>query len=146
MLPELTELAKDWNWLIDLDQFTLVEVSPFGDLFMTDSSGAFCLLDINQGDLQYASVSGSDPAKLFPLAFDMVIALDYIKAGLMPVDGQCFGYKVQCVAGGSLGPSNVYVATLSEYVSFMGSFHEQIQDVPDGGTVILKVINQKVIQ
>ncbi len=44
------------------------------------------------------------------------------------------------------GPSNVYVATLSEYVSFMGSFHEQIQDVPDGGTVILKVINQKVIQ
>jgi hypothetical protein len=76
----------------------------------------------------------------------MVIVMDYIKAGLLPVDGQCFGYKSQLTAGGSLEPANVYVATTAEYISFMGDFHYQIRDVPDGTTVTLKVINHKVTQ
>jgi hypothetical protein len=64
----------------------------------------------------------------------------------MPAEGQCFGYKQQLVAGGSLEIDNVYVATLNEYISFMGDFHSQIQDVADGETVRLIVTNRKVIQ
>ncbi len=146
MQLELTMVADDWRWLVDLERFTLVDVSPFGDLFLKDPTGAFCLLDINAGELQYAEVAGSDPALLFPIAFDLRIATVYIKAGLLPSDGQCYGYKQQLVAGGSMNPSNVYVASLSEYVSFMGDFHRQIQDVPDGGTIRIKIINQKVVQ
>ena len=146
LLPELKQLAKDWAWLIDLDQFILLEVSPFGDLFMKDRTSAFCLLDINMAELQYAQVPGNNPAELFPIAFDFRIADAYIKAGMMPEEGQCFGYKIQLVAGGSLEVSNVYVATQSEYISFMGEFHHQIQDVPDGTAVHLKVINKRVLQ
>ncbi len=113
---------------------------------MKDATDAFCLLDINMGELQYAQVPGISPAELFPIAFDFRIAADYIKAGVMLEEGQCFGYKIQLVAGGSLAVSNVYVATLAEYISFMGDFHHQIQDVPDGTTVHLKVINKRVIQ
>jgi hypothetical protein len=129
--------------LIDLDQFTLLEVSPFGELFLKDSTGAFCLLDINFGELKYANVAGSDPALLFPFTFDFVIAHAYIKAGRLPEDGQCFGYKEPLVTRGSLQPDNVYVATTAEYISFMGDFHCQIKDIPDGTTVTLKVINHK---
>ena len=146
MTADLKILAKDWNWLIDLDQFTLLEISPFGDLFLKDSAGVFCLLDINFGELKYANVAGSNPALLFPFAFDMLIALAYVKAGLLPEDGQCFGYKEQLVTRGSLEPENVYVATAAEYISFMGEFHYQIKDIPDGTTVTLKVINHKGIQ
>jgi hypothetical protein len=145
LLLELKQIAKDWDWLVDLDQFTLIEVSPFGDLFMKDTTDAFCLLDINMGELQYAETAGISPIELFPIAFDGRIAIDYIKAGLMPAEGQCFGYKVQLVTSGSLESSNVYVATLTEYISFMGEFHRQIQDIPDGTTVTIKVINKKVI-
>ena len=127
--------------MIDLDQFTLLEISPFGDLFLKDFTGSFCLLDINFGELKYADVEGSDPALLFPFAFDMVIATNYVQAGLLPVDGQCYAYKIPSVAGGSLEVSNVYVATAAEYISFMGDFHHQIMDVPDGGRIRLKVIN-----
>ncbi len=146
MLPELRALATNWTWLLEPDQFTLISTSPFGDLFMKDGTGAYCLLDINMGELQYANTPGTNPALMFPYAFDMVIASEYINAGLLPVDGQCFGYKSQLVAGGTLRVENVYVATVSEYVSFMGDFHRQIRDVPDGTTVTIKVINQKVIQ
>ena len=145
-MMELSQVAKDWSWLIALDGMGLVTVSPFGDLLLRDSSGAFCLLDVNFGELQYATSEGTDPAILFPYAFDMRIASKYIEAGLLPADGQCFGYRNPLVTRGSLGVENVYIATLSEYISFMGDFHRQIQDVPDGATVTIKVINQKVIQ
>ena len=143
MITDIKILAKDWSWLIDLDQFTLLEVSPFGDLFLKDSTGRFCLLDINFGELQYAERTGSDPALLFPTAFDMVIVTAYLKAGLLPEDGQCYGYKEQLVTRGSLKPENVYLATTSQYISFMGDFHHQIKDLPDGTKVRLKVINHE---
>jgi hypothetical protein len=142
----IEEAINDWKWLVDFDHFTLIEVSPFGDLFMKDATGAFCLLDVNLGELQYAKTSGSDKTALFPIAFDMRIAIRYIETGLLPIDGQCFGYKQQLVTGGSLDIENVYVATAAEYVSFMGDFHHQIQDVPDGTTIRIKVINKKAIQ
>jgi len=61
-------------------------------------------------------------------------------------EGQCYGYKRQCVTGGSLEPDNVYVATMAEYISFMGDFHYQIKDIPDGTTVTLRVVNLKATQ
>jgi hypothetical protein len=137
----LQVLAKDWKWFLDSDQYLLLEISPFGDLFMKDKTGAFCLLDINFGELVYANSAGDDPTMLFPIAFDLRIASLYIQTGLLPVEGQCFGYKNPLVAQGSLEPDNVYVATLAEYVSFMGHLHESIQGVANGETVELKVIN-----
>jgi type VI secretion system (T6SS) immunity protein Tdi1 len=139
LLPELNQLANDWAWLIRLDQFTLLAISPFGDLFMKDITGAFCLLDINLGALEYAEVVGNDPALLFPIAFDDRIAGGYREAGLHLTEGKCYGYKKQCVAGGSVEVENVYVATTAEYISFMGDFHFQIKDVEDGESVYLKV-------
>ena len=143
---ELWEVAKDWRWLLDLNEYIFIEESPFGDLLLQDKTGAIGLLDINMGEFLYAGVPGIKPEELFPIAFDFRIAHGYIKSGILPAEGQCFGYKTQLVAGGSMELSNVYVATAKQYISFMGDFHHQIQDVPDGVTVTLKVINRKVIQ
>jgi hypothetical protein len=76
MARDLGVLSEDWKWLVNLDQFTLLEISPFGDLFMRDSTGAYCLLDVNCGELEYSKKAGNDPALLFPIAFDMKIATD----------------------------------------------------------------------
>jgi len=143
---ELDKIAKDWDWLLDLSAYRVISISPFGDLFLKDASDTFSLLDVNMGVLEFAQWSGTDPAVLFPIRFDDRIAAGYREAGLVLTEGQCYGLKIQGVAGGSFALENIYIATLAEYVSFMGDFHRQIQDVPDGGTVTLKVINQKVIQ
>jgi hypothetical protein len=142
----LSELLRDWIWLVDLSDYTLLAISPFGDLLLRDKSAAVSLLDINLGALEPATESGTDPVKLFPMAFDDAIAAGYREAGLFLTDGTCYGYKRQLVAGAPIDGENVYVATLTEYLSFMGSFHEQIQDVADGETVMLDVINQRIIQ
>jgi hypothetical protein len=145
-MTELSVLAKDWEWLIELGGYHLLAISPFGDLLLQDDAGAISLLDINLGAVEAATVTGTDPAVLFPIAFDDRVAAGYRKAGLLLSEGKCYGYKKQCVAGGSVEVENVYVASTAEYVSFMGDFHYQIKDIPDGGTVILKVINQKAVQ
>lgn len=139
---ELTELAKDWGWLIDLDHQTLLSVSPFGDLLLRDDTGEISLLDINLGVLEYASTGGTDPASLFPIAFDDQIAGRYRAAGLHLQPGKCYGLKIQEVTGGSFDVDNIYIATIAEYVSFMGDFHCQIKDVPDGGKIQIKIINR----
>ncbi len=36
---------------------------------MRDRTQAFCLLDVNYGALEYATMEGSSPCELFPLAF-----------------------------------------------------------------------------
>jgi len=146
MTLEISEIAKDWAWLTDLNEYQLLAVSPFGDLLLEDKTGVISLLDVNFGDLEPARTAGRDPIYLFPIAFDDKIAADYRKAGLILSDGTCYGYKRQLVTGATLEAENVYVATLPEYLSFMGSFHDQIKDVVDGETVTLKVINQKVVQ
>ncbi len=137
-------LAADWAWLVDLDAYDLVTVSPFGDLLLKDRTGALCLLDINFGALEYTSEDGCDPAIIFPIAFDDRIAAKYRSAQLFLKPGTCYGYKIQGVAGGSVDPDNVYIATLNEYISFMGCFHEQIKDVEDGETVHIKVVRDPI--
>jgi hypothetical protein len=146
MSLELTSVAIDWEWLLDLRDFTLVCASPFGDLFLRDATGALGLLDINLGVFEFAGSPGDDPIVLFPISFDDRLAKGYREAGLILGASQCYGLKRQGVAGGSFEPENIYVATMEEYIRFMGDFHRQIQEVPDGGTITIKAINQKVVQ
>jgi hypothetical protein len=141
MSEELNVLLEDWRWLLDPGDYRLLAISPFGDLLLQDKTGTISLL----GALVAAAVQGTDPAVLFPIAFDSRIAAGYRANGLVLTDGECYGYKYPCVAGGSMELENVYVAKIAEYISFMGDFHHDIQDVADGETVTIKVINQKVV-
>ena len=140
----LRDLAADWAWMIDLEEYTVIDVSPFGDLLLSDRTGALVLLDVNGGCLEEGAVASDDPAVVFPIAFDDRIAKGYREAQLFLKPGTCYGYKVPCVTGGSLLPENVFIATLTEYVSFMGQFHLQIKDVEDGERVQIRVVWPKL--
>lgn len=142
----LDVLLKDWAWLLDPARHKLMAVSPFGDILLQDETGAISLLDVNLGVLEPATISGTDPVELFPMMFDGRIAAGYEKAGLHLTASKCYGYKKQLVAGGSMQPENVYIASTIEYVSFLGDFHNQIKDLPNGTTVTIKVTNLKVLQ
>lgn len=139
---DLAALLANWRWLINPTEYVLLAVSPFADLVLQDRSGAVCLLDINMGEIVCATESGADPERLFPFAFDEKLTAKYRDAGLFLTDGKCYGYKLPVItAGSSFEPGEVYVADLAEYVSFLGDFHRQIQDVEDGGKIRLKIIN-----
>jgi hypothetical protein len=132
-------LAANWSWLIELDDYKLLAVSPFGDLLLRDTSNDIYLLDINSGELLQAEVSSENPETLFPDYFDGCLAHKYRQAQLFLKPGTCYGYKRQTVIGGSYEVENVYIADVRDYVSFMGDFCSQIKDIPDGTKVKIVV-------
>jgi hypothetical protein len=139
---DLAALMANWRWLIDPSDYVLLGVSPFADLILQDRSGAICLLDVNMGDVVYATEAGADPATLFPFAFDDQLVARYREADLLLSDGKCYGYKFPVIAAeSSFEPSNVYIADVAAYVSFLGGLHRQLQHVKDGEKVELEVID-----
>ena len=60
--------------------------------------------------------------------------------GFRPGKRQCIGFKIPRVFKQSADmPENMYVADLSDFVPLMGDLHRQINNVPDGGKVRIKI-------
>jgi hypothetical protein len=141
----LDKLLLEWKWLTTSD-FDLVAVNLFGDLFLADADGVIHRLDITGGTLRAIAASADEFREA---AQDLVRRRDWFleelseqaeQKGLSPMKGQCIGCKIPPVFKQSRNaPNNFYVADLYEYVSFMGDLHNQINDVPDGGQVTIKI-------
>jgi hypothetical protein len=141
----LERLLGEWKWLVD-GEFHLLAVNAFGDLLLADAQDNVHWLDVMSGTI---SVIGSSSKEFMQSATDAVnkpewlleeLALQAEQKGLCPGKGQCIGYKVPLIFKESADTQqNAYVADLYEYVSFMGDIHRQINDVPDGGKVRIKI-------
>ena len=134
-------LLANWRWLCP-QEVRLVAVDAFGDLFLADGQGMVWRLDTPGGQLERISES---VAEFKHLAESLVkrkewffedVAVSLGERGFRPAKGQCLGYKTQIVFKESTGAvTNVYLANLDEYVSFLGDLHNQMKDLPDGGKV-----------
>ena len=138
-------LLQEWNWLVQ-GRYRLLAVNPFGDLFLEGINGGVHRLDITRATFSAIADSEEDFAKA---ANEPAKRRDWRLDGLAwqaqhrdcsPGKGQCFGYKIPAVFKESANmPSNLYVADLYEFVSFMGDMHGQMKDVPDGEKVRIKI-------
>lgn len=125
---------------------TLLAVNAFGDLFLQRTDGTVYRLDISGGEIAKiagsedefrSQAAGADHQKVwFLLDEEKNAAL----RGYVPNKGECVGAKVPWVFKESASvPNNMCVMELYEYVSFMGDVFHQMQDVPDGGKVRLRI-------
>lgn len=138
-------LLQEWTWLVQ-GEFGLLAVNPFGDLFLKGATGTVHRLDVTSGSVSAIAPSAkefSETAKAAGARADWFLeglAVQAEQKGLSPGKGQCVGYKVPAVFKESADtPNNAYVADLYEYVAFMGDLHRQINGVPDGGKVQIKI-------
>jgi len=138
-------LLHEWKWMAP-GKYGLLAVNPFGDLFLKDANGTVHRLDITGGTI--STVAGTEmefreAAKGAGQRDDWFLqrlAEQASQKGCSPKKGQCVGYKIPTVFKESANvPDNAYVADLYEFVSFMGDLHHQINDVPDGGQIRLKI-------
>ena len=141
----LGRLLREWEWLAP-GEFTLLAVNAFGDLFLKVVHGCVHRLDVTGGTISKVANSveefrfaANDPSK----KKEWLLIEEEDKAGrkgYSPGKGQCVGSKIPWIFKQSASvPDNLYVADLYEYVSFMGDLHSQINDVPDGGQVQIKI-------
>ena len=138
-------MLEEWRWLCP-GELSLIAVDAFADLFLEDSEFAIMRLDTTIGRLDRIAGSTEEFVRLTQSSEhrkkwfreDAAVALS--EQGFDPAKGKCIGYKTPIVFEESTGlASNVYIADLYEYVSFLGDLHFQMKDVPDGGRVRLVV-------
>jgi hypothetical protein len=136
-----------WSWLLPRE-FTLWLVNRFADLFLVLPDGTVHMLDVGAGTLTKIAESRDDFCNkigeddnanqwlMIPLVDRMVAA------GVVLQLGQCYGFKTPPVLGGDYTIENAGPLPVWDYLGGYGSIHEQLQDVPDGSQVVLKVVNK----
>jgi hypothetical protein len=67
-------------------------------------------------------------------------AMQFAKKGLIPNQEQCIAFKIPVVFSECANTTNnAYVGNLYEYVSYLGSIHRQIAELPDGSKIKLRI-------
>jgi hypothetical protein len=145
------EALASWSWKLP-PEFTLWLVNRFADLFLVLPDGTVHLLDVGSGTLTKVAENRDD----FSTKIDeddnanqwlMIPLVDrMVAAGVILQPGQCYGFKIPPVLGGDYTVENAGPLPVWDYLGASGSIHEQLQDVPDGSKVVLKVVNKPAEQ
>src|SRR5579859_1415487 len=145
---EVERLLSEWRWLCPA-QMSLVARNVFGELFLQDETGAVLWLNTTTGQFtrvsdskaQFQQMSETSEKRQEWFAEPEVQA--YAQRGLVPSSLQCIGFGVPAVFAEGGTPETAYIADIYEHVSFLGTFHRQIAELPDGSKVSLRVYPPK---
>jgi hypothetical protein len=147
------EAAAAWNWLIP-EPWRVVVCSMFGGLFLEKESGGVFWLECGTGLVERVADSagafqaylGGPRDEAWNSRIDEWFLWNFVdqlhEAGKRPGPGQCYGLTILPVfAEGRYTVDNVFVLSAREWLTVTGSMHRQIQDLPDGAQVAIKVVD-----
>jgi hypothetical protein len=128
-------LLHEWRWVVPAD-FRPVQLSKFGNWFFVAPDGSVYLLDLIDGELRQIAVSIHDFDKLKD--FDDNRAEWYLDSfvlqcesqGMVIEQGECFGWRLHPMLGGSFEMQNVQKFALTEYQSLVAKLVRQRREIP----------------
>ncbi|RDE04143.1 T6SS immunity protein Tdi1 domain-containing protein [Sphingomonas aracearum] len=125
-------------------QSRVLRTSLFGDPFLVDGAGAVHMLDRGGCSIERIAMSEEEFWRIIrddeqgwqlrPLADECR------RAGKVLADGQCYAFTTLPILGGDYSAENVWVASWEEWFSFSSDLFKQLEALPDGSTVSLKVV------
>ncbi len=134
----------EWRWMIGKDA-VLLAASVSGDLFFHDVDGRVHWIDTGAGSIEcVADDVASFQRKVRTVEFSGNYLLESLVADCLRTHGlltmaQCLGYRVLPVFGGDYSGDNRVPMAAAEHFAFTGDVHRQIDGLPDGATIELKV-------
>jgi Domain of unknown function (DUF1851) len=143
--PDTLEMLGYWEWLIGRDMQPLV-MTKFGDWFLADPQGHVHYLDLLEGACKQVADSVTEFEQLMAQRDQLMnwFVLPWCyrlhDEGLVPGDGQCFGFKVPPKLGAPVDLSNVEVANLKGYQFWMA----EIAKIPPGAVISHFTVNGKL--
>lgn len=143
----IEQTGQDWNsllkaWIPPLSpKLTLWMVNRLGDIIAEFEDGSIHFLDVGAGQLtriaddreDFAARLDRDDNADYWLAVSLVD--DYVASGLTLADGQCYGYRIPPLLGGSYDIDNIEPTDLSVHYGMLGDLFQQTKDLPDGTKV-----------
>jgi T6SS immunity protein Tdi1, C-terminal len=137
-------LFSGWEWFLPAE-FTVWLMNRYGDLFLILPDGSVHMLDVGIGSLTKMAQSKDEFCQKIDQGNNandwlMIPLVDRLTAaGIQLQPGQCYSLLIPPVLGGDYTIENTVVLPIFEHFGVYGSYHEQLRDVPDGTSVVIKV-------
>ena len=143
-ITTLKTIESSWSW-IGLKPDAIIKTNAFGNLIVRAKDGAFWRIcpedltcemiacDHNQFQALWSSME-------FQHDWQMQVLVQLAASELGPVSvDRCYCLKIPSVLGGPYEKHNLGTISRLELISFSGFVAQQIENVPDGGKITLKV-------
>lgn len=139
------EIKLAWGWT-GIDPVKVVVENEFGNLIIKDSNNSFwrlCPEDV------YCTLIAKDKAELDQLLVDPEFVNDWLMESLVIAAeeklgklklGQKYHLTIPGALGGEYAPSNIVSIPQTEQIRFSGDVGNQIETLPDGTQIELKVV------
>jgi hypothetical protein len=127
---------ESWTWVPGLTDKKPTIASPFGDVFLQSSDGAYWILDLLEGQLRQCASSAAELQAVLdtPDGQDELLlgglAHAAWQAGIVPDASQVLTFTIPPVLGGSFAVTNIEVSDFVVTVNLAGQLHEQTRDLP----------------
>jgi hypothetical protein len=143
--------GKDWQVLLLGWRFLLPEsfnvwlVNRVGDVFVVFEDGSVHMLNVGRGTIERVAdncesfVTRMDKDNHVNTWMQATLVNHCVKAGLRLRDGQCYGFKLPPMLGGTFEVENVVLMELQQHYSLLADLCEQTVELPDGTKVRLAI-------
>ena len=140
----ISEVSESWSW-VGIQPVEIVGENDFGNLVIRDTEGRYWRLCPEEVSCE---VIAQNRDELDLLTRDQTFLTDWYMLSLKDQAEEAYGplqqgHKFHLVLPGVLGGKydmeNVRMITQVEQIRFSGSIGRQIQNVPDGQKVIVKI-------
>jgi hypothetical protein len=141
----IDEIHQHWGW-VGIEPVEVVGENDFGNLIIKDEDGKYWRLCPEDC---YCKVIAASRAELDVLSIDQEFLQDWYMSSLVSLandqcgplaEGRKYCLKIPGVLGGAYGGENIATAPQVELVRFSGDIARQIEELPDGAQVKLRVI------
>ena len=143
----ITDIINDsWGWT-GIKAVDVIEENDFGNLIIKDMAGKYwrlCPEDI------YCKIVAENRNKLDSLFVDSDFLIDWSMESLVseaktkfgPLQpGKKFHFVVPAILGGEYIAENICTVTQVEQIKVSGQIGKQIDKLPDGSEVLLKIVD-----
>lgn len=141
----IDEIKTSWGWC-GINPLEVVGENDFGNLIIKDIDGkywrlcpedVYCeIIGLNRGELDALSKSQEFLADWY---MKNLVSIASEKYGVLEA-GSKFHLAIPAILGGEYSLENIKIVSLVEQIRFSGDLGRQIENLPDGAQVELKVI------
>jgi hypothetical protein len=140
----LDEIADAWAWK-GVRPRALVMQNAFGNVIFTDEGGQYWRICPEELSCKVVSTNSEEFAELhgadeFLQDWAMQALVDRVLPTLgRPTAERCYCLKIPATLGGAYALDNVGTIDRAELIAFSGDLARQIDDLPDGAQIRLRV-------
>ena len=141
-----SEAAKAWSWLVP-EPWEPIICSMVGGVFLETPSSGVLWLDTGTGLVEPVAQSRAHFEEIVRSSQHLVddwflppLVERLQAAGKKPNEGECYGFTILPVfAEGKYDTDNMFVLPVREQLVGMADIHRQLNGLPDGSSVQVKV-------